>query len=167
MGEQALVALGSNLGDRAATMARAAEGLSGAGRVLARSRLYETPPMGPAQPDYLNAVVLLETDLAPRSLLDHLLAVERSLGRVRGERWGPRTIDLDLLAHGSAVVDEPGLVLPHPGLAERAFVLAPLCDISPQWRFPDGRTARGLLDALDPSLRAGVRALADEWPRVD
>jgi 2-amino-4-hydroxy-6-hydroxymethyldihydropteridine diphosphokinase len=128
--------LGGNLGDPAAAIA-AALGLlaaDGAVTVTARSRLYRTAPWGdPDQPPFLNACALVETALAPRALLDRCLAVERALGRARDKtrRWGPRLIDVDLLFHGDAVVDEPGLTLPHPRLFERAFVLEPLAEIAP------------------------------------
>jgi 2-amino-4-hydroxy-6-hydroxymethyldihydropteridine diphosphokinase len=116
--------------------------------VVAVSTLRETDPVGYAdQPRFLNGVAALETDLASRALLDRLLAVERELGRVRGEgpRFGPRTIDLDLLLHGDEVVDEPGLVVPHPRLAERRFVLEPLHELEPGLVLPDGRRVSDLL----------------------
>jgi 2-amino-4-hydroxy-6-hydroxymethyldihydropteridine diphosphokinase len=131
---RAYVALGANLGDREETIQRALallESRPGVS-VTAVSTLRETEPWGPVpQPPYVNGVAALDTTLDPRSLLDVLLGVERELGRVRGERWGPRTIDLDLLLHGDAEVDEPGLELPHPRLHERAFVLEPLAELDP------------------------------------
>lgn len=148
----AYVGLGANLGDREATIRRAVELLAATPgiEIVAVSTLRETDPVGYAdQPRFLNGAVALETALAPRALLDRLLAVERELGRVRGEgpRFGPRTIDLDLLLHGDEVVDEPGLVLPHPRLAERRFVLEPLHELDPQLRLPDGRRVSELLYA--------------------
>lgn len=142
--------LGANLGDREATIRRAVELLASTPgiEVTAVSTLRETDPVGYAdQPRFLNGVAALETDLAPRALLDRLLAVERELGRVRGEgpRFGPRTIDLDLLLHGDEVVDEPGLVVPHPRLAERRFVLEPLHELEPGLTLPDGRRVSDLL----------------------
>lgn len=145
----AYVALGSNLGDSLAELKAAADELTGLCRRLTRSSLYRTAPVGgpPGQNDYLNAVVALsEPRLAPRELLGELLAIEERHGRVRTERWGPRVLDLDLLAHGSASIDDPGLSLPHPRLHHRAFVLAPLCEVAPYWRHPDiGETACTLL----------------------
>jgi 2-amino-4-hydroxy-6-hydroxymethyldihydropteridine diphosphokinase len=147
---RAYVGLGANLGDREATIRRAVELLAATPGidVVAVSTLRETDPVGYAdQPRFLNGVAALETDLASRALLDRLLAVERELGRVRGEgpRFGPRAIDLDLLLHGDEVVDEPGLVVPHPRLAERRFVLEPLHELEPGLVLPDGRRVSDLL----------------------
>ncbi|WP_293171225.1 2-amino-4-hydroxy-6-hydroxymethyldihydropteridine diphosphokinase [Oceanithermus sp.] len=157
-GTRVLIALGSNLGDRAgfllAGLARlgALEGFA-PGRL---SPVYETEPVGPAeQGPYLNAVLEGESALEPRTLLAALLAIERELGRVRDRRWGPRTLDLDLLDYGGRVLRQPGLELPHPRLHERAFVLVPLADLQPGWRHPVlGRTARELLADLS---KDGVR----------
>jgi 2-amino-4-hydroxy-6-hydroxymethyldihydropteridine diphosphokinase len=127
------VALGSNLGDREETLRRALERLAATPGIalVAVSRPFETEPVGPAQPAYLNAAVELETALPARELLARLLAIEREAGRARGaERFGPRTLDLDLLLYGDETIDEPGLVVPHPRLAERAFVLEPLAEIA-------------------------------------
>jgi 2-amino-4-hydroxy-6-hydroxymethyldihydropteridine diphosphokinase len=115
---------------------------------VARSSVRETDPVGFAdQPKFLNAVAELRTDLSPRELLERLLAIERELGRERARerRWGPRLIDLDLLLYGGEVIDEPGLTVPHPRLAERRFVLEPLAEIAPGLRLPDGRAVRELL----------------------
>ena len=154
--ERAVVALGSNLGDREATLRGACEALAELGTVVTCSRFYETAPVGPPQPRYLNAAALLDTALSPHELLAGLLDIERRFGRERRERWGPRTLDLDLVAYGARVVDEPGLRVPHPEAARRAFVLVPLCDVAPGWRFPDGRTAEALRDALPVEARAEV-----------
>ena len=137
---RAYVGLGANLGDREATLRRAVD-LLGAQRriaVLAVSRLRETDPVGVEdQPRFLNGAVALDTTLAPRELLDVLLRVERDLGRVRdGTRWGPRSIDLDLLAYDGEVVDEPGLRVPHPRLHERRFALEPLAELAPDLELP-------------------------------
>lgn len=145
----AYVALGSNLGDRAGHLRRALEALRATPDVtrVEPSRVYETAPVGPApQGPFLNAVARVETTLPPRALLDRLLAVERAEGRVRtGERWGPRTLDLDLLVYGEAVVSQPGLELPHPRLHERPFVLEPLAEIEPDLVHPTrGETVRAL-----------------------
>jgi 2-amino-4-hydroxy-6-hydroxymethyldihydropteridine diphosphokinase len=148
----AYVGLGANLGDREATIAQAVELLAAEQgiEVVAVSTLRETDPVGYAdQPRFLNGAVALETELSARGLLERLLAVERELGRVRGEgpRYGPRAIDLDLLLFGREVVDEPGLSVPHPRLAERRFVLEPLHELDPRLRLPDGHAVRDLLDA--------------------
>jgi len=129
----AAVALGSNLEDPVSQVRRAFDELAALRdtRLVARSRLYRTPAIGPPQPDYVNAVVLLETRLDAEPLFDALLAIEAAHGRVRAERWGPRTLDLDLLVYGDAVIDAPRLRVPHPRLAERAFVLAPLAEVAP------------------------------------
>ena len=135
----AAIALGSNLGDRTAHMALARGELDRLPRtrLVAFSSLHETEPVGPGeQGRYLNAAALLETDLPPRDLLNHLLRIEQLAGRVRGEKWGPRTLDLDLLLYDDRIIDEPGLHVPHPRLHERAFVLGPLNEIGPQLRHP-------------------------------
>jgi 2-amino-4-hydroxy-6-hydroxymethyldihydropteridine diphosphokinase len=117
--------------------------------LVATSSIYETAPVGgPDQGAYLNAVAVVETDLAPRRLLDVMLDVERRMGRVRRERWGPRTIDLDLLLHGDSAVDEPGLTVPHPRLTERRFALEPLLEVWPEATLPDGRPLADFLEAV-------------------
>lgn len=142
----AYVGLGANLGDREATIRRAAE-LIGARRL---STLRETEPWGYAdQPRFLNAAAEVETELELRPFLELLLDVERRLGRRRdGPRYGPRAIDLDLLVHGDAVVDEPGLHVPHPRLAERLFVLEPLFELAPDLEIPAAGPVRELLAGL-------------------
>jgi 2-amino-4-hydroxy-6-hydroxymethyldihydropteridine diphosphokinase len=137
----AYVGLGSNLGDRDANLRAALERLAALGEARV-STIRETDPVGVTeQPKFLNAVAELETALPARELLDHLLEIERDLGRDRTkeERWGPRTIDLDLLLYGDDVIDEPGLTVPHPRLAERHFVLEPLYELDPALTLPDGR----------------------------
>lgn len=124
MREMAYVALGSNLGDRAAYLAAARTALSllPQSELAAASAVEETPPLGDrAQPPYLNQMVALETSLSPRQLLERLHAIEASLGRVRGERWAPRTMDLDIVQFGALELLSPELTLPHPGIADRAF----------------------------------------------
>ncbi|MBA3476091.1 MAG: 2-amino-4-hydroxy-6-hydroxymethyldihydropteridine diphosphokinase [Actinobacteria bacterium] len=143
----AYVGLGSNLGDREATLRAAIAALPG---VVAVSELRETDPVGVTdQPAFLNGAVALETELPARELLDSLLAVERKLGRERRERWGPRTIDLDLLLYGSETIDEPGLTVPHPRLHERRFALEPLAELDSELLVPGRGRVRDLLTELD------------------
>lgn len=159
----AVVGLGSNLGSREAFL-RVGTRLLGAHprvRVTHLSPPYLTPPHGPPQPDYLNAAARVTTELAPLELLEHLHRVERELGRVREERWGPRTLDLDLLWWFGGSVREPTLSVPHPGLQERAFALAPLLDVAPELRPELGPTLarlapRGPL-VWTPIVRRGAR----------
>lgn len=143
---RAYVGLGSNLGDREKLIRDAAE-LIGAQRL---SSIVETEPWGyENQPPFLNAAAELETALTPRQLLDHLLDVERRLGRERiGHRWGPRRIDLDLLLYGDEVVAEPGLVVPHPRLLEREFALRPLAELVPKRIIPGFGTVQDALARL-------------------
>jgi 2-amino-4-hydroxy-6-hydroxymethyldihydropteridine diphosphokinase len=143
----AYVGLGANLGDREATIRRAAE-LVGARRL---SAIRETEPWGVEdQPLFLNAVAELDTQLSPRALLDRLLEVERELGRTREgvARFGPRTIDLDLLLYGSEAIDEPGLAVPHPRLHERLFVLEPLAELNPGFLVPNRGSIFSLLAGI-------------------
>ena len=148
---RAYIGLGSNLGDREATLREALRRLGAVDgiAVVAVSSFRETDPVGKVdQPRFVNAAAELETSLRPHDLLDRLLEVERALGRDRDraqeERWGPRTVDLDLLLYGDETVEEPGLEVPHPRLAERVFVLEPLLELEPELRFPDGRPLRDL-----------------------
>jgi 2-amino-4-hydroxy-6-hydroxymethyldihydropteridine diphosphokinase len=148
----AYIGLGSNLGDREELLRRAVEALSADPdiTVSAVSSVRETDPVGLTdQPRFLNAVAKVETDLGPRELLDRLLAAERELGRRRdGPRFGPRTIDLDLLVYGDEQIDEPGLTVPHPRLAERGFVLEPLHELDPDLVVPGRGPVAALLAAL-------------------
>lgn len=158
------VALGSNLEPRRDHLRAALAGLSGLGQVEAVSPLYETEPVGlRGQPSFLNAVARMRTRLAPRELLRGLLEIEARRGRVRREKGGPRTLDLDLLSYDSAVIREPGLEVPHPRLHLRRFVLAPLASVAPQWRHPVlGSTAAELLGQLEDE--AEVREVeGPEW----
>lgn len=150
---EAFIALGSNLGDARAQVLDAFEALARlpGTRLLARSPLYLTPPWGVLdQPPFVNAVAQLDTTLPPHALLDELLVIERAAGRVRdGERWGPRTLDLDVLHMDAVVLSDERLSLPHPRISERAFVLLPLHDLAPTLDLPgQGRVAE-LLAALD------------------
>lgn len=114
--------------------------------VIAVSRLYRSAPLGPAgQGDYINAVVALDTELPPHELLASLQAIENRHGRVRAERWGSRTLDLDILLYGDLILDSPALRIPHPGLASRNFVLFPLADIAPNLQLPTGESLAQLL----------------------
>lgn len=151
----ACVGLGANLGDAAATVRAAFERLDALPRtrLLRASRLYRTPAWGnTAQPDFVNAAAALETALSPRELLDQLLGIERDFGRVRSpdgsDRWTARTLDLDLLLYGDAVIDAPGLRLPHPHLHERAFALVPLVEVMPDALVPGHGRAGDLLAAM-------------------
>ncbi|GGH33148.1 2-amino-4-hydroxy-6-hydroxymethyldihydropteridine diphosphokinase [Alsobacter metallidurans] len=134
---RAWVSLGGNIGrDAAAKRAAIAEALrrldTGKVRVIARSGDYRTPPWGPVAQDwFVNACAEIETELRPRELLDLLLGIEHAMGRVRNERWGPRLIDMDILAYEAVTVESPDLTLPHPRMMDRAFVLVPLAEISP------------------------------------
>ncbi len=151
------VGLGSNLEGPRHQIERALGALArlADSRLLGSSSLYASAPMGPAdQPDYLNAVAALETSLAPLDLLDALQAIEQIQGRLRGRRWGPRTIDLDLLLYGNRQIDLPRLQVPHPGIGQRSFVLAPLVEIAADIDIPGQGRACDLLAACnDPSLR--------------
>jgi 2-amino-4-hydroxy-6-hydroxymethyldihydropteridine diphosphokinase len=147
------VGLGANLGDRSAAVAAALELLRAVDGVdvIAVSTLRETEPVGyEDQPCFLNAAAQLRTTLAPRELLERLLAIERRLGRVRGQgpRFGPRTIDLDLLLYGDEQIDEPGLQIPHPRLHERRFVLEPLAELDPVLEIPGRGPVQALLAGL-------------------
>ncbi len=143
------IALGSNLGDRASFLAAARDRLQAVGEVVAVSPIYDTEAVSAEpQPRYYNQVVALRTDRDRRDLLTALQGIEYALGRRRGVRWAPRTIDLDILLDGSAVVSEPDLIVPHPRLAERAFVLIPLADMAPDLVHPvAGRTIADLAAA--------------------
>lgn len=158
----ALVGLGSNLGDPVAAVRHALQALDAipGTRLVRASRLYRTPAWGRTdQPDFINAVAMLETTLAPRELLDAMLGIELDAGRERRpeERWGPRTLDLDLLLYGDARIDEPGLHVPHPHLHERVFALLPLADIAPDAVIPGVGAVR---DALACLRRADIEPIS-------
>ena len=152
---RAYVGLGSNLGDRSATLARALEllGERQGIEIVAVSSFRETDPVGYLdQPRFLNAAAAIETSLSPEALLDALLEVERELGRTReGQRYGPRTVDLDLLLLEGITVNEPGLTVPHPRLHERVFALAPLAELDPSLVVPGHGPVAELLDRLESS----------------
>lgn len=155
----AVLGFGGNLGDPRELFAAALRRLAANSdiRIEAVSSLYETPPWGKTdQPAFLNAAARVETALTPRGLLATILGVERALGRSRGERWGPRSIDIDILLYGKEAVDEPGLRIPHRHLHERAFALAPLLEIAPDAALA-GRPAAEWLARAD---RSGMRPVA-------
>lgn len=141
---RAAIGLGSNLGDRSRHITDAVAGIAEAGSLVRVSSLYETAPVGgPKQGPYLNAVAVIETDLSAQQLLNHCLAVERDQGRERRERWGPRTIDLDILLYGDLTLAEENLTIPHPRMTERRFVLEPLLEVWPDAALPDGTPLAG------------------------
>jgi 2-amino-4-hydroxy-6-hydroxymethyldihydropteridine diphosphokinase len=147
------VGLGSNIEDKIANIKKALDALDRIPRtsLKRRSRFYRTAPVGKTDQDwFVNAAALVETYLSPRELLEALLELENKMGRVRTAKWGPRLIDLDLLFYGDRVVEEDGLIVPHPFMQERLFVLTPLCDIAPDWRHPAlKRTCRQMAEAVD------------------
>ena len=149
----AYIGLGSNLDEPARQVARAIDAIAAipSTRLLRASRFYLTAPWGRAdQPAFVNAAVAIATRLSPRALLDALLAIERAHGRHRdGARWGPRTLDLDILLYGDLRIDEPGLAIPHPHLAERAFALLPLADLDADLDVPGQGRVRDLLARVD------------------
>ena len=152
----ALIGLGGNLGDAVATVRGAFQELDALPhtRLLRASKLYRSPAWGRTdQPDFINAVAMVETTLGARELLDAMLGIEHDAGRERhaDERWGPRTLDLDLLLYGDAVIDEPGLHVPHPHLHERSFALVPLVEIAPDAMIPGIGPVRAALAAMAPS----------------
>ena len=162
----AYLLLGGNLGDRAAYLHAARAGLAAAGEVVAASRLYETAAWGPAnRPAYLNQAVALRTALAPGALLAHCLATEAAAGRERHERWGSRTLDIDILLYNDFIVNTPGLTIPHPRLPLRRFALMPLADIAaatmhPQLRQTIGELLRACPDPLAVCALPGAAAEA-------
>lgn len=164
MGTRAYLALGSNLGNRlghlraAVRLLEETDGID----VVRSSRIYETDPVGPPQPPYLNAVIEVETSRSPRELLEACRDVEDALGRVRTERWGPRTIDVDVLTFDEQTVDEPDLQVPHPRMHERGFVLVPLGELDDDPTLPGGRTLSSL--RIPPDALLGVRLFAPPLP---
>jgi 2-amino-4-hydroxy-6-hydroxymethyldihydropteridine diphosphokinase len=152
--EQSAIALGSNMGNSEKILAAAIDILAKTpGIVLqAKSSLYQTKAVGPPQPDYLNSCAILQVQMPPQQLLDTLLAIEQKFGRVRRERWGPRSLDLDLLLYDDLIWNTPALQIPHPRMRERAFVLVPLAEIAPDWVEPvSGCVIKDLLKEVDCS----------------
>lgn len=159
--QRAVVALGSNLGDSLRTLEGALRTLDGVPgmRLLAHSSWWRTAPVGPPQPDFLNGCALLEVSLSPEALLERLQATEQRYGRVRRERWGPRTLDLDLIFYGGLCLESARLQVPHPRFRERAFVLLPLAELAPEWIDPlTGRTVADLAREV-----AGQSAVRSPW----
>lgn len=149
----AYVALGSNLDGPLLQLRRARQGLAGLGEMVGCSSLWRTAPVGgpPGQGDYLNAVAVLRPLTDPERFLKQLLRLEAAQGRVRDVRWAARTLDLDLLSWGGCVLETPTLTLPHPRMLTRTFVLAPLCEVAPEWRHPlTGQGAYEVLRTLPP-----------------
>ncbi len=146
---RAAIGLGSNLGERARHIADAVGALSELGRLYRVSSLYESAPVGgPKQGPYLNAVVVIDTELSAPQVLQRCLQIEQGLGRERRERWGPRIIDLDVLLYGEQTIDEVGLTVPHPEMTKRRFVLDPLLEVWPDAALPDGTPVADFLDAV-------------------
>ena len=148
------IALGSNLGDSLAILEAALETLAQTPGIIvkAKSSWYKTAPVGPPQPDYLNGCALLEVQLTPKELLETLLTIETQFGRTRNSRWGPRTLDLDLLLYNDLILDTATLQLPHPRMRQRAFVLVPLAEIAPVVVDPvSGMAIAQLLQTVDCS----------------
>lgn len=157
------LSIGANLGDRLAALQYAVDELAVLGEVVAVSDVYETDPVGgPDQPDFYNAVIVLETAATAEQLLAAAHRAEQGRGRTREVRWGPRTLDVDILAFGQVVSDDPRLTLPHPRAAERAFVLLPWAQADAGFRLPDGRTVGQVCAVTDG---AGVRRLGP-WLRT-
>ena len=158
---RAAIGLGSNLGDRSRNINDAVSSLARLGTLIRVSSLYETAPIGgPEQGPYLNAVVVIDTEMPARELLEQCLAIERAAGRERRERWGPRTLDLDLLLHGDEIISEDGLEVPHPRLTERRFVLDPLLEVMPDAALPDGTPLESFLGEVADQVVRKQQTLA-------
>lgn len=152
--KRSAIALGSNMGDPQEILEASLETLAQTPGIIleAKSSWYTTKAIGPPQPDYLNGCAILKVQLFPQALLETLLTIEQKFGRVRQERWGPRTLDLDLLLYDDIIVDQPNLQIPHPRMSERAFVLVPLAEIAPDWIEPvSQRVIQDLLQDVDTS----------------
>ncbi len=156
-----VIGLGSNLGDRREILRRAVREIANLGELRAVSALYETEPVGPPQPRYLNAAVRLWTELDPLRLLEALLAIEARHGRARRERWGARTLDLDVLWMEGTAFEAQSLTVPHPRLSERPFALVPLLDVAPD--AADPHSGEPFRQALERCAPGGVRLLETRW----
>ena len=163
-GQTSAIALGSNLGDSRAILEEAISILAATPGItlLAKSSWYQTLAVGPPQPDYINGCALVQVTFSPLVLLETLLAIEAQKGRIRTERWGARSLDLDLLLYDHLILDTPTLTIPHPRMRERAFVLVPLAEIAPNWIDPvTGKAIAELVKAVDCT---GVKKLViDNW----
>ena len=160
---RAAIGLGSNLGDRAQHIAEAVAALSDLGSRLRVSSLYETAAIGgPRQGDYLNAVAVIDTEMPARALLERCLEIERESGRERRERWGPRTLDLDLLFYGDERINDTDLTVPHPRMTERRFVLEPLLEVWPDAALPDGTPLAEFRSAIADQEVRKVEALVPD-----
>jgi 2-amino-4-hydroxy-6-hydroxymethyldihydropteridine diphosphokinase len=160
---EVFIGLGSNMDGPHDQLDRALESLSTSADIelVAVSDRYQTPPIGPSQPDYINAVAQLRTSLPPEALLDKLQSIEQQQDRVRTVRWGPRTVDLDILLYDNMLCDTERLTIPHPRMAERAFVLLPLADINRDLPLPNGKTVGQLL--ANCSVQGIVKSTADKY----
>lgn len=160
---EVFIGLGSNMDGPHDQLDRALESLSTSADIelVAVSDRYQTPPIGPSQPDYINAVAQLQTSLPPEALLDKLQSIEQQQDRVRTVRWGPRTVDLDILLYDNMLCDTERLTIPHPRMTERAFVLLPLADINRDLQLPSGKTVGQLL--ANCSLQGIVKSTAEKY----
>jgi 2-amino-4-hydroxy-6-hydroxymethyldihydropteridine diphosphokinase len=158
------IALGSNLGNSLAILEKALQCLEQFPQIhrLSVSSWYQTTPIGPPQPDYLNGCAILETDLTPEQLLQTLLRIEQQAGRIRRERWGPRTLDLDLLFYGDLILKTDTLEIPHPRMTQRGFVLVPFAEIAPNWIHPV--TKKAIVQLLDEVDCSGVNLYRQNQP---
>lgn len=158
------VGFGSNLGDREAHLRAGLVALSRTWQRIGQSSLYESAPVGPVeQGPFLNGVAVFETTEAPLALLERILAVELAGGRVREVRWGPRTLDLDLLLYGNETIEAPGLSIPHPELTRRRFVLEPLLEVWPDAALPDGTPLVPLLSSVQDQPMQRIGAWRGRW----
>jgi len=159
---RAALSLGGNTGDVPQAFVKALVALeAGSAKVVACSSVWRTPPWGKLdQPDFFNIAVFVETSLSPRALLDLCLAIEKAAGRIRAERYGPRTLDIDILTYGGEVIDELGLTIPHPRMLERAFVLVPLAEIAPRMQVGDVKISETLKSFDTTGLKIDVAATA-------
>lgn len=162
MSANVAIALGSNLGESQTILADAITTLSQTNEITVTtySSWYQTKPIGPPQPDYINACALLKVELGPHQLLKTLLDIEQEFGRKRIQHWGPRTLDLDLILYEDLILDTPDLIIPHPRMKERAFVLMPLAEIAPNWIEPiTNQTISFLLEKVDCT---GIKKISPE-----
>lgn len=151
--ERTFIALGSNLNDPVFQIKCAIEKIDALDEVelMATSSLYKTKPLGPLQPDYVNAVIAVSCQLTPFELLKQLLEIEKQQGRVRGVKWGPRVLDCDILLFGNQIINNPELILPHPEMRKRGFVLVPMFEIVPDFIFTDGTPLQQLVTLFEPA----------------